>query len=275
MRNASIFAVCMLLLAGCTAREVNVTTPVPLNMKIEEVKGSKVIFSMDPANQDAWYSYGLVPSVAEEYKMSDMELARYYVAVNLESYENIKKETDRITTYTDMYCMRGSRTIRANYLLDNTEYRLIVYQVNPKTLEVMNNIQSTTFQTLPIEMEDMDFTFEIEDGILDITPSDPDRVYYWDFDLSVRIYDNYLRASGYFYHVLDMLDEYGFMGEMYSKGGELYNLKGHNLINGMDYTLVAGATKDGEITSPVTVLEFTYYDSGIKVTAQYKESEDE
>ena len=38
MRNASILAVCMLLLAGCTPLEIDVTTTVPLHMKVEEVK---------------------------------------------------------------------------------------------------------------------------------------------------------------------------------------------------------------------------------------------
>lgn len=276
MRNASILAVCMLLLAGCTPLEIDVTTAVPLHMKVEEVKGSKIIFSMDPEDPNAWYGYGLVPSVTEEYKMTDRELARFYAEGYLESYEIVKKDTDRITTFLDMYYMRGSRTIRATTLGPDTEYRLVVYQINPKTFEVMDNIQSATLHTLPIDMEDMDFAIKMDNGILDIVPSDPDRVYYWDYDLSARIYDNYLWSYGYFYHLLDMLDEYGFMGEMYSQGGESYNLKADHLVNGTAYTLVAGATEDGEITSPVTVVEFTYYDDGIKITDQYKQTgEDE
>lgn len=273
MRKLIIFSACTLLLAGCTAREVTVTDIVPLNMEIQEVKGSKVIFTMDPANPDAWYMYGLFNESTEAYRMNDAELARLDLKLAQDSYE-IKKEAQEgfMTSFLDMYCMRGSRTLRATNLAPDTDYRMLVYQVNPKTQEPMvDNILSTTVHTRPVEEKDMDFTIGFDGFQLSIVPSDPDRIYYWDFDLAERIYDNYLRPRYYFYSLLDMFDEYNFMDEVYSKGSEVYDLKKDNLIEGAAYTLVAGATVDEEITSPLTLVTFTYSASGIQNIRQYKD----
>lgn len=265
MRNALLIAACSLLLASCTAREVLVTQPVNLNFELQEVKGSKIIIKMDPAHPDACYSYGVCHSSMEEYNLPDKQLAEYFLDVMKENYENIVKNRGSQASFVDISCFRGSRTLRITGIGSDEDYKLVVFQVNPKTLEVLGDALCTPIHTLPVEMRDLSFTFQTQGDVMTITPSDPDCLYYWDYDPCERIYDDYNTPENFFYHLLDMFDEYGFMDEVYSKGAEDYNFGKDNLIVGREYLIVAGACKDGEITSKPQIMSFIYQRGKIEI----------
>ena len=265
MRKAIFIAVCTLLLAGCTAREILITEPVDLHFELQKVKGSKVIFKMDPVSPDACYTYGLCHSSMEEYDLPDKQLARHILDIKKESYENISKNKGSSASFLDVSCFRGTRTLRVTDISPDEDYKLVVFQVNPKTLEVLGNVLCTPIHTLPIEMTDLSFTFETEGDVMTINPSDPDCLYYWDYDPSARIFDDYNSPRGFFYHLLDMFDEYGFMDEVYSKGAEQYDFSKDNLRVGKEYIIVAGACKDGEMTSPLQTMSFIYVRGRIEI----------
>ena len=147
------------------------------------------------------------------------------------------------------------------------DYKLVVFQVNPKDLEIVGDVICTPVHTLPIEMTDLSFTFQTQGDVMTITPSDPDCLYYWDYDSSERIYDDYNGPGGFFYHLLDMFDEYGFMDEVYSKGPEQYDFGKDNLRVGKEYIIVAAACDDGEKTSKLQVLSFIYVRGKIEIKA--------
>ena len=267
MRNALFIAACALLLAGCTAREVLVTEPVNLNFELQEVKRSKIIFKMDPANPDACYTYGLCSPSMEEYNLPDKQLAQYFLEIGIESYETISKNTGTRASFVDINCYRGTRTLRITGLNPDQDYKLVVFQVNPKDLEIVGDVICTPVHTLPIEMTDLSFTFQTQGDVMTITPSDPDCLYYWDYDSSDRIYDDYNGPGGFFYHLLDMFDEYGFMDEVYSKGPEQYDFGKDNLRVGKEYYIVAAACDDGEKTSKLQVMSFIYVRGKIEIKA--------
>ena len=269
MRKSFILSVFALLLAACTGKEIIITDPVDLNFKLEEVQGSRVIFSMDPANPDACYSYGIIHhSVEEQYNMGDRELAEYFISIDKLSYETRKEYGEILGSFTDFSCYRGERTLRETNLRPDSDYRLLVYQVNPKTYEVLGKPVSTLVHTLPIASEDLDFTFQVQGEKLTIIPSDPSRTYYWDYDLQTRIYDNYMSPFAFYYSLLDMFDEYGFMQEVYSKGTEVYDFASDRLVDSEVYILVASACEDEEITSQVTQLTFLYKNNELTIISQ-------
>lgn len=265
MRNALFIAACTLLLAGCTAKEILITEPVNLNFKLDEVKGSKVIFSMEPASQDACYTYALCHSSIPEYNLPDRQLAQYFLDVKIESYETISKNKGTKASFVDMSCYRGTRTLRITGVTPDQDYKLLVFQVNPKTLEILGDILCTPIHTLPVEMTNLSFTFQTEGEVMTITPSDPDCLYYWDYDPAERIYDDYNGPEGFFYHLIDMFDEYGFMDEVYSRGAEKYDFSEDKLRVGKEYIIVAGACKDGEMTSKVQIMSFVYVKGKIEI----------
>lgn len=265
MRNAIFIAACTLLLAGCTAKEIMVTEPVQLNFEIQEVKASKVIFKMDPVNPDACYTYGLCHSSVEEYNLPDKQLAQYFLDTKKENYEIVVKESGSLASFVDISCFRGSRTLRITELASDADFKLVVFQINPKTLEIVGDVICTPIHTLPIEKKDLSFTFQTHGDVMTIIPSDPDCIYYWDYDPTDRIYDDYFTPHGFFYHLLDMFDEYGFMDEVYSKGAEEYDFGKDRLQVGKEYIIVAGACKDGELVSELQVMSFVYVKGKIEI----------
>lgn len=265
MRNAFFIAVCTLLLAGCTAKVVLVTEPTNLNFELQEVKGSRIIFKMDPANPEACYTYGVCHSSIEEYNLPDKQLAQHILEVAIESYENKEKIQDVTASFVDISCYRGSRVFRIKNITSGQDYKLVVFQVNPKTLEVLGDVVCTPIHTPSLEMVDLRFSFQTNGEVMTITPSDPNCIYYWDYDTSERIYDDNNGPKGYFSHLIDMFDEYGFMEEVYSKGPEEYDFSEDRLRAGKEYLIVAGACKDGEVVSNVTVASLMYVGGKIEI----------
>ena len=273
MRKFLFISTCTLLLAACTGKEILVTDPVDLNFKLEEVQGSRIIFSADPTNPDACYAYGIIHySVEDLYNMGDRELAEYLIERDKQSYETRKEYGELLGSFVDYCCYRGGRTLRITNILSDTDYRLLVYQVNPKTCELLGNVVSVNLHTLPVSKQEMHFSFEVQGDKMTITPDDPERTYYWDYDLQSRIYDNYMSPFAFYYSLLDMFDEYGFMKEVYSKGVEVYDFEPDRLIEGELYVLMASACEDEEITSQVTELTFVCQNG--KITILSKEEED-
>lgn len=90
---------------------------------------------------------------------------------------------------------------------------------------------------------------------LDGTVKTRDYRYYWDYDRESRVYDNYNWPYGYFYSLVDMYDQYGFVDKVYSQGPEDYDFSGDWL-------------KDGEITSRVSALTLLYKDGKMEIIGQ-------
>lgn len=258
----------LLLLGGCTAKEVLITEPVSLDLKIEQVKGSKIVFTVTPGNPDACYAVSVLPANLAEYDMPDREMALYLLSIGADTFRNRKKGGAYEGSFADMWCFRGSRTHRATHLDSDTDHRLLVFQVNPSTQTLIGDVIGLTVRTKPVQMRELSFSYKLNGSMLTITPSDPELHYYWDYDRESRVYDNYNWPYGYFYSLVDMYDQYGFVDKVYSQGPEDYDFSGDWLKDGETYLLTAGACEDGEITSRVSALTLLYKDGKMEIIGQ-------
>ena len=249
MRKLTI-ALCMLLLAGCTAKEVLVTKPVNIEVKIDEVKGTKVILTITSDNRDAWYTYAFVNSYWEGYSLPNEEAARSILSLADESY-NIKRGNSNlfISSFAEMTCLRGTRTIRVTGLSPDIDYKLLVFQVHPTTHELIGKVFVDYVHTKPVNITPMDFQFVYDGKVITVIPSDQDRTYYWEYDNQAFIYDNFNWAYGWYYGLIDMYEQYGFMDHLTSRGTDVYDAGRDSFLEGEICTVVAAAYEDGETTS--------------------------
>lgn len=255
MKKIITIALCALALSACTEKVVLVTSPINLSVRIDEIKGTKAIFTITVDNPDAYYSYCLW----NDPNISDEALLDYILSAAEEDYK-IKTENEalKIASYVDYNCYRGTRTLRATGLNPDTEYKFIVFQMNPKTMKPIGKAISQTIKTKPVKMKPLDFQFEIRGRNITVIPSDQDRSYYWEYDNLTLMYDNFNWAFGWYLNVVDMYEHYGFMENLLSKGTEVYDASRDSFDEGEICTIVAAAYEDGEITSPYTEFDFIY-----------------
>lgn len=268
MRRYNMLTAALLLLGGCTAKEVLITEPVSLDLKIEQVKGSKIVFTVTPGNPDACYAVSVLPANMAEYDMPDREMALYLLSIGADTFRNRKQGGAYEGSFADMWCFRGTRTHRATHLDSDTDHRLLVFQVNPSTQTLIGDVIGLTVRTKPVQMRELSFSYKLNGHVLTITPSDPELPYYWDYDRESRVYDNYNWPYGYFYSLVDMYDQYGFVDKVYSQGPEDYDFSGDWLKDGENYLLTAGACEDGEITSRVSALTLLYKDGKLEIIGE-------
>ena len=248
-------AVAAVVLVSCTAREINVTKAVGMDFKINYVSGTKVSFNVIPGNEDAWYGCLVVASDLPDYNVPEKKAAQNYIDFLEDEYDQLDNPTG---SFMNMSCYRGKREIRFTHLSSNTDFKLLVFQVNPKTNEVLGDICSEIIHTKAVEMKDLEFKLEIEGNSLTLTPDDPERTYIWSIDRENRITDNYLMPYFYLYDLIDMYEKYGFVKTLMTKGQSRYELDPEVLWQDMNYCVAAIAYDGTEITSDIWSAYFIY-----------------
>ena len=258
MRTLKYILLACLLMTGCTAKEILVSKPVDIVVSLDKITGTKVVFSIKVSNQDAHYCFSLFPAESDEYfHGTDKEEADYYFGLDQLSYNNKNDYGEQNCSFTEYACFRGDRTLKRTRLSSGVKYKLIVYQVDPVGEKVLGNVVSKEFTTKSVEKKDLTFDFNFVRSIVTITPSDPERTYYWDFERDSRIYSDFMSPFGYFYSVLDMYDDYGFIDNILVKGEIVYNFNRDAIREGETYTLTAASCSGGEIDSELTMVRFS------------------
>ena len=250
-------ALAALPLLGCTAREVLVTQAVDLELKIEEVTGTKVVFSITPSNENASYIFFSLSEHHPDFGLPDKEAAQEY----LDYLQGLSEErpspnqnvrpTDQepIGSFSDIYCYHGRRKTKLTLLSNNTQFKVLLFQVNPKTREIIGNVISEVIRTHEVTKKPMYFSISSKQSTLVITPSDPERTYFWSFDRSERMYDNYGSPYLFLYSLMDVYEDYGFSEHVLSKGDVYYEIPPDQLWKDEEYCVCAIGYEDGEITS--------------------------
>lgn len=250
----------VVFLAACTAKDTMVTTPVDISFKIDRIKSGKVYLTVTCPNPDAYYFCKVRYLDPEAPAKSDREMALENIELAKLNYKVRKENMDIHARLIDLSAYRGSRSIKNTELASGHTYRVLLFQVNPEDLSIIGEVKGQTFQTPRVEMKDVDFSFSAEGNRLLVTPSDDECTYYWDFESEERIYDDYMSPEGYFYGVVDMYEDYGFMGNVLLRGPAQYDLSKTQLREGETYLVIAAAydMQQEEITSRCIVSEFTY-----------------
>ena len=242
------------LLWGCTAREIVVSRPADLELKIEEVTGTKVVFSVTSSNENACYTYFTMSGEHPDFSLSERDAAEEFLRYLEETWEGGREKEDESFSqpegrFSDFALFRGSRTLKQAFLSSGTDFKLLLFQVNPKTHEIIGEIHSEQFRTRDVTMTPLEFSFYVENRTLFIVPSDPERTYFWATDREARILDNYDSAYEYLYSLIDMYENYGFVERMLSKGTVKVEFDRDQLWEGATYWATAIGYADGEINS--------------------------
>ncbi len=255
-------ACAVLLFLGCSSREVLVTKAVDLGFEIEQVTGTKIIFTVNPDNQDASYIFCCIPEEHPDYELSDRDAALHHL-------DYLNRVSEKMTggevalSFSDNFCYRGSRRLKIDRLSRNTLFRILIFQVNPKTHAIIGNVISEQVRTKDVPMKPLSFTITGKEKTLFISPSDPELTYFWSFDRVARIEDNYDNTYSFLYYLLDMYEDYGFAEHVLSKGDIRYQLPPNQLWEGEEYCICAIGYEDGEIISDETEWRFIYRNGSI------------
>lgn len=257
-RSLTLIILSLFLLTGCEQED---TLRTEIKVKLESVAGTRARFTVAPENPNAYYSYVLVSSKAENYNASEYDICLANIQLMEEIFSDLQNND-----FLDGVCFRGSRQINLSEISDDTDFKFIVFQIHPETHEILGYPVVTEFRTKPVPERDLHFEVDFEGEILTITPSDNNLSYFWQFKESELIYDNYGTATHYLYSVAGMYLEYGFMEMLYSQGPAVWDFNmENNMHDGTDYLLIISGCEDGELTTPSTVVKFRYHPGNIEL----------
>ena len=255
-RILSILVLSLLLFAGCQKEEL---LPTDLKAKVETVTGTRVRFTVAPTNPHAYYSYLLVNANDERYNKPLAEICKEEIEQMEEAYAVFED-----ANFLDIFFYRGSRQFSIGELYGDMDYKLIVFQINPKTHKLIGEPVSTPFHTKPVPTRDLHFEISSERDVISIAPSDDNLSYVWQYEESDMIYHQYGAATSYLYSVVGMYQEYGFLDYYYNIGpSELDLSQEDHMEDGTQYTLVICGCEEGEFSSVSTIVKFIYHPGDI------------
>ena len=256
MRRFLYIITAALTLAGCTAREILVTKPVTMGLKIESVSGTKVTFSVSAGDENATYIFFTTSEEEPLFNKPENEAAKEHIAY-LEMLYNSRDEATavapngyKVSDFADFACFRGSRTLELLYLSNDTEYKLLLFQINPMTHEILGRVHSERFHTKAVVKKPFECEFSFNGDILIVAPSDQSMSYVWCFERMSRIDDDYAHdAFSYIYSLIDMYEDYGFIDHRLCRGTVEHDMSTERIREDDIYVVVAIGYEDGEINS--------------------------
>lgn len=258
MKRALYFAVLSLALLSCTNKAEQ---PAEFQLVLESVGGSRARFSVSCTSRDVYYTYRLCSETDYDWwNRPDMDVAREEIARMEESFQFFAKvDVEKDVSFADRFLYRGSRQFTMQTLNDDTDFRFMVFQVSPTTHSIIGEPISVPFHTREIPERDLSFDVKFEGNTMVITPSDDSLTYFWEYESTELVNENYYFASNYAYSLISMYDEYGFMESQLSTGQEIWDFADDSWIKeGDSCTLVVAGCEDGELTTEVKEYRFVY-----------------
>lgn len=257
-RILNLIVLSMLLLTSCNRQEI---LPAQIKVQLEHVYGSRASITVVPDNLHAYYTYVLVSQTDENYNHPAADICKQEIQRMELSYPDFEKGS-----FTDVFCFRGSRRLTMRTLSNDMDFKFIVFQINPKTHELIGEPIVREFHTKPVPSRDLNFDIYFENNVLNIIPSDDSLSYIWQYEESEIIDNLYHIATSYLYMVVEMYMEYGFLDWVYSKGPTEWDfVTNDNMIDNTEYTLVVCGCEEGEFTTRTTVVRFRYHPNNIEV----------
>ena len=258
----------MAMIAAACGKEKVVTTPCDFKVSLDEVKGSKVTFTIDPGNKDACYTFAVAPKgsfAGSTHVLSDEELMEKMVADMESSFMGFEKEGGAIGSFAGAFCYRGERTITKTGLDPDRDYLIVVFQVNPETRKSIGILYKTEFHTKEVEMVSVSFIIECLVDTITIIPSDDETTWFWEYELSEKIEEKYGSTYDFFYSIVDMYEKYGFLKNLLNRGHAewTFSKDDPSFREGETYSLAIAGCKDGEFTSYVSSIDFSFHDGGL------------
>lgn len=260
MRRLILLLSCIVpLLAACTKEQIS-SRPCTFAVELTELKGTKVRFTITPSNPDAYYSYGLVEKGDDAYDLSGDALIEEQMAWLKEIHAEMKQYGRENPDFASSFCFQGRTEQVEMYLTRETAYKLIIFQVNPWKIEGLGAPKEVYFQTPNPKVIDLDFDLQFSGDTLRIHPSLPDQTYIWDYEEREIIEEEYGSPIAYFYSLLDMYEQYGFMDSAVVRGDDEWVFPRDDKLMpaGREWYLLMAGYQDGNINSPENLVLFTW-----------------
>lgn len=250
-----------LLLLSCGKPEKLPTDVSSFTLNIAKVTGTKVWFDITTDNPNAYYAFGIVDETAEGYNMPANEMAQLQLEFMDIIYDAFAPLGENLGSFSDVFLYRGDREIKEVGLYSDMEYKLFLMQVNPDTRRLIGNAMVATFRTKPVEMVDMDFEVVFHPDAVEVIPSRDDMTFYWTYEETETVKENYYDPDSFYYHLVDMLEEYEFMDNLLDIGPTewVFSQDDKSIVEGMHYTLVVAGYDKGEINTETTYVDFIYH----------------
>jgi hypothetical protein len=266
----------VLLLLSCGKLEKTAFDVCRLEVQINKVTGTKVWFDITPDNPNAVYTYGIVDESVEAYSMPAKEVAELQLDFMEVLYEVFSPLGTNVGSFSDVYLYKGAREFKDTDLEPDTGYRFFVMQVDPVTHKLIGDVEAVYFRTKPIDMADLSFEIVFSPDAVEVIPSNDQLSYYWDYEETDDIRENYYRPEYYFYYLVDMYEDYNFIENLLDIGPAQwqFSVDDKGMVEGKTYTLVVAGYDKGEINTDYTIVDFIYHkDSPIEVLDSQWEKE--
>ena len=234
--------VCLMALAALWSckKEPVVTTPCGFQISADWIKGTRAAFTVTPDNPHAWYTGGILPCDHPLYNSTDQAIIRYQQEIMDARLAEVNADSSQEGDYFDMFCYKGTRSVTFKYMSPGIENKLVVFQINPKTREAIGPLHTFVFQNLPVPEVELHFTIQYKDNWFRILPSNKETTWFWEYELEAKVDDIYSHPYYFFYDIIDMYDEYGFLEPALSQGDDEWELPrdDRSIREGVNYTMM-------------------------------------
>lgn len=268
MRRLILLLSCIVpLLAACSKEQIS-SRPCDFDIKITELKGTKIRYTVTPSNPEAYYVCRLVAEFDEEYRLSGKQLVDSEMETLKQMYSFFVDFGRQTHNFSDAFCFRGRTEQVEMYLTRNMAYKLVIFQVNPWKVEALGEPEEVYFQTVNSRVIDLDFDLEFSGDTLRIHPSLPGQTYIWDYEERDIIEAEYASPLVYFYSLLDMYEQYGFSDSVVNKGDDEWVFPSDDaaMPAGKEWYLILAGYQDGDINSGETLVRFTWSPGASAIT---------
>lgn len=247
------------LLAACSKEQIS-SRPCDFVVNITELKGSKVRFTITPSNPEAYYTFSLISEDTGGYELSGDALVAHEMQILKEKYDLLGRFGRQNVSFADSFCYKGRTEQAELFLARNLNYKLVVFQVNPWKLEALGSSEEVLFHTLDTQLIDLDFDLQFSGDTLRIHPSNPEQTYVWDYESRDIIDEEYGSPLIYYYSLMDMYEQYGFMESVLNKGDRewVFPQDDEGITAGKEWYLILSGYQDGDVNSEETVVVFTW-----------------
>ncbi len=266
MKRTLYFILLLTALVSCTNKAEQ---PADVKLNLEYVGGSRARFSVAVSNMDAIYTFLNMGEHSDNFHQPDDVAARHEIARMEESYEEAKAlmTDNKWSNFTDFFFFRGSRQFTMNSLTPDTDFRFVIFQIHPKTHQLIGEPLSIDYHTKPVAERDLNFDLSFDGDVLTIVPSDDHLTYFWDYENEDIVKETYFFPNNFTYSLVGMYQEYGFLDSELSKGTDTWDFtaQDNTLNEGERCILVIAGCEDGEFTTDVKALLFRYQKGNIEV----------
>lgn len=258
MRRFTILCLAICLLASCSKYRVDI--PAEFRAELTSVSGSNARITVAALNPDAYYIYFTISEYDPDFDMDAMQLCLNEMEIMKESMVYFSKES-----FTDIFCQRGSRQFSLD-ITGDTEFKFILFQINPRNLKILGDPIVVQFHTLPLANRDMHFDVKFEGSTVTITPTTDEYTYFWDYDAKDIVLGYYPFPISFLSSLIDMYDEYGFLDSMYSKGTDVWDFSNDKALDpGDECVMVICGCENGSVTTLDMTIIFRYNPGNIEV----------